>query len=576
MDSELTPERRTFIAVALCFAIYVGWTYFQMQRHRHDPAPPAATAQGADAAQPLAPQAPLSAALARPPAAASVAPGEVAPPPEPAEQLVELDSPEFHLVLSSHGGTLVKAVLKNPKYQRAVEGKDEPVELALPTKEGHRPLETTFAELGGLTADAAYDVNRDADGQGVRFVRHQGAVTVEKHVRLVSSYLAELEITVSGGEPGTMTLVYSGPQPEGSSASTSLFGLGRSVPNVATGICRVAGTSQRGEGGKEGDTKVASATFPKDGSSGEVAFAGIDERYFLGAVYPAAGNGLGHCTVSSLKSGTVSAAMDLPLAAGKPSRFGLYLGPKDVVRLRAASALPGSPPTTSAALETAVDFGFWTALCLPMLLTMEFFHSKVAHNWGLAILLLTLAIKLVLFPLQQRFFKTQEQMRKLAPQIEALKKKYASDKERLNMETMKLYSDNGANPFASCLPMLLQLPIWFALYRLLGTTIQLYREPFVAGWINDLTGPDPFYILPLGMGATMIVTQFLTPQTTLDNTQQKFMMWFMPAFFTLTFLKVPAGLSLYIVSSNLLNIGQQYWLRRRYGTPVTDVRVDKK
>jgi len=129
-----------------------------------------------------------------------------------------------------------------------------------------------------------------------------------------------------------------------------------------------------------------------------------------------------------------------------------------------------------------------------------------------------------------------------------------------------MYSEKGANPLGSCLPMLIQMPIWFALYRLLGNTIQLYREPFIAGWINDLTAPDPFYALPLGMGATMVVTQLLTPQT-LQGGQQKFLMWFMPVFFTLTFLKVPAGLSLYIFASNLLNIIQQYWLKRRFKSP---------
>jgi YidC/Oxa1 family membrane protein insertase len=395
---------------------------------------------------------------------------------------------------------------------------------------------------------------------------------------LVAPYLAALDVLVTGVDPSRVTVSYPGAQPPGQATSTSLFGIGRSVPNVSTGVCRVDGSTQRSEGGKAGDVKAKSEAFPKGGGDSEVDFAGLDERYFIGAVYPVGPTRVGHCTVSSLTSGSVQAAMDLPLPAGQGRRFGVFLGPKDFDLLRRASQLP-EDKSPSAMLEGSVDFGFWTALCVPMLLAMEFFHGSVIHNWGVAILLLTLAIKLILFPFQGRYFKSMEQMRKLAPQIEALKKKYANDKERLNAETMKLYSDNGANPFSSCLPMLLQLPIWFALYRLLGTTIQLYREPFLAGWINDLTAPDPFYVLPLGMGGTMIVTQLLTPQTTLDNTQQKFMMWFMPAFFTLTFLKVPAGLSLYIFSSNLLNIVQQYWLRRRYGNPATpanSMAKDKK
>jgi YidC/Oxa1 family membrane protein insertase len=271
---------------------------------------------------------------------------------------------------------------------------------------------------------------------------------------------------------------------------------------------------------------------------------------------------MGRCALQSHSSGFVEAALELPMVAenGKASRrFAIYLGPKDFDLLKSSSHLPSG--TTNADLESTIDFGFWTALCVPMLLTMEFFHHYVG-NWGLAIILLTLVIKVLLLPLQHRTLKSMEAMRKLQPQIEELKKKYGSDKERLSQETMKLYAANNANPFSSCLPMLLQMPIWWALYRLLGTTIQLYREPLIAGWVNDLTAPDPYYVLPLGMGLSMIITQLLTPQA-MENSQQRAMMWFMPIFFTALMLQVPAGLTLYILSNNLLTIVQQWWLKRR-------------
>jgi YidC/Oxa1 family membrane protein insertase len=440
--------------------------------------------------------------------------------------------------------------------------KDEAVDLARATSEGHRPLETRFG--GGLAAvstSAAYEATRDADGRGVRFTLHQGSLTIEKHFFLVAPYLAELDLSVTGGAPEQVDLSYASDQPPGSAASSSIFGFGRSVPNIATGMCLVNGTSDRGQGGRRGEAKAETKTFPKDGQQGQVGFAGLDERFFVGAVYPAGAEQLGRCTVESLASGSVAATLELPLAPDQVRRFGVYLGPKDFDRLKKSSLLPGEN-APSAGLDKAIDFGFWTALCIPMLLAMEFFHNQAVRNWGLAIILLTVVIKLLLLPLQQRYFKSLEQMKKLQPLVEDLKKKYGEDKEALNRETMKLYSEHGANPLGSCLPMLIQLPIWFALYRLLGNTIQLYREPFISGWINDLTAPDPYYLLPLGMGATMVVTQLLTPQT-LQSGQQKFLMWFMPVFFTLTFLKVPAGLSLYIFASNLLNIGQQALLTRR-------------
>ncbi len=543
------------VALLLSFAIYLGWGYYALDKRKHAPPPvPAAETASPVAAPTGAPPAPL---------AVPSTPGTNSPPPAVPEQIIELDSQELHLSLSSWGGALVHAELKAPKYQRRVDDKDEAVDLARITSEGHRPLETRFGgSLAALAPNVAYEAVRDADGRGVRFTRHEGAGSIEKHFFLVAPYLAELDLKVTGATPEHVDLSYASGQPPGSAASSSLFGFGRSVPNIATGMCLMDGTSDRGQGGRAGEVKTAETrTFPKDGRPGQIGFAGLDERFFVGAVYPASAERLGLCTVENQLSGSVSATLDLPLAVDQLRRFGVYLGPKERGLLLKSSVLPGET-APSAGLDSAIDFGFWTALCIPMLLAMEFFHKDIVQNWGIAIILLTLVIKLILLPLQQRYFKSMEQMKKLQPLVEALKKKYGEDKEALNRETMKLYSEHGANPLGSCLPMLIQLPIWFALYRLLGNTIQLYREPFISGWINDLTAPDPYYLLPLGMGATMIVTQLLTPQT-LQGGQQKFLMWFMPVFFTVTFLKVPAGLSLYIFASNLLNIGQQYLLTRR-------------
>jgi YidC/Oxa1 family membrane protein insertase len=157
-----------------------------------------------------------------------------------------------------------------------------------------------------------------------------------------------------------------------------------------------------------------------------------------------------------------------------------------------------------------------------------------------------------------------EKMKALQPKMADLKKKHGEDKERLNVEMMKLYSEHKVNPLGGCLPMILQMPIWWALYRLLGTTIQLYREPFL--WINDLTAPDPYFALPIAMGVTMLVTQLLSPQMA-DGAQQKMMMWMMPLLMMFFFLNLPAGLNLYIVASNLLSIAQQYWVRARTRPP---------
>jgi YidC/Oxa1 family membrane protein insertase len=554
----VSQERRLIVTLLMCLAIYVGWGLIMVRTH------PRATQPPTPVSEPLA--APervpaLPAPSRAPPAAPAAAPGAAEPP----ERIVELDSPELHLAFSSHGGTLVRALLENPQYQRRVDHHDEPVDLARGDATGGEPLQTSFTgALAAVGPEAAYDVVVDPGGKAVSFRRTQGALSVEKRFALVAPYLVQMDLSVHGvpvGQPVQLTLAYPSQQPPGSSASAGFFGFGRSVPNIATGLCRVDGNIKRSAGGRGKDGKEEQTVLPAEDRTGIVSFAGLDERFFVAAVAPQ-DSLIGRCRLQSHANGFVEAALELPLAAQDGSasrRFAIYLGPKDFDLLRQSSRLPGG--ATDADLQSTIDFGFWTALCVPMLLTMEFFHRYVG-NWGIAIILLTLVIKLLLLPLQHRTLKSMEAMRKLQPQIEELKKKHGTDKERLNQEMMKLYSANNANPFSSCLPMLLQMPIWWALYRLLGTTIQLYREPLFTGWISDLTAPDPYYILPVGMGVTMIITQLLTPQT-MENSQQRAMMWFMPIFFTVLMLQVPAGLTLYIFASNVLNIAQQWWLKRR-------------
>jgi YidC/Oxa1 family membrane protein insertase len=552
----MTQERRLLLTLSLCLAIYLGWGLVMVRTRPHVAPPPNVPEQvvPAQAPEKAAPQAPMAAAA--PPQLDQV---------EAPEKTVELNSPQLRLVFSSHGGTLSQALLEKGKYQRRVDHHDEPVDLARGDQSGGEPLQTTFSgALAGLSAQASYEVVSEPGGTGVMFRRSQGAITIEKHFALVAPYLLQMDLSVQGlpaGDQEQLRLVYPSQQPPGSAASGGIFGFGRTVPNIATGLCRVDGNIKRSAGGRGKEGKEEQIVLPGQDRTGVVSFGGLDERFFVAAVAPQ-GDRTGRCVLQSHVNGFVEASLELPLVIenGKASRrFAVYLGPKDFDLLRASSHLPGG--TTNADLESTIDFGFWTLLCVPMLLSLEFFHRYIG-NWGLAIILLTLVIKVLLLPLQHRTLKSMEAMRKLQPQIEELKKKYGSDKERLSQETMKLYAANNANPFSSCLPLLLQMPIWWALYRLLGTTIQLYREPLIPGWINDLTAPDPYYVLPIVMGLSMIVTQLLTPQT-MENSQQKAMMWFMPVFFTALMLQVPAGLTLYILSNNLLTIAQQWWLKRR-------------
>jgi YidC/Oxa1 family membrane protein insertase len=169
-------------------------------------------------------------------------------------------------------------------------------------------------------------------------------------------------------------------------------------------------------------------------------------------------------------------------------------------------------------------------------------------------------VKALLFPLTAKSVRSMNEMRKLQPEIEKLKAKYGNDREKLNMATMQLYQQHKVNPLGGCLPMLLQLPIWFALYATLQTSVELYREGFL--WMHDLTRHDPYYIFPVAMGISSYLMQRISPQPA-DNAQAKMMLYFMPVFFTFLMLWVPGGLTLYIFVNNVLSIGQQQYMMKR-------------
>ena len=211
-------------------------------------------------------------------------------------------------------------------------------------------------------------------------------------------------------------------------------------------------------------------------------------------------------------------------------------------------------------LERAVDYGIWAALCKPMLVVLRWFHD-VVRNWGVAIILLTVLVKVLLIPLTHRAMVGQEAMKKLQPKIEEVKKKYPEDKERQQMEMMKAYQEAGVNPFGSCLMILVQLPVWAALFTTLRNSYELYGEPFTAHFLTDLTSKDPTYLLPVLLGVSQILTSKLQPPA-LDPAQQRMMVWFMPIFFTFIMLQYPAGLLLYIFTNNILTVVQQAVLRR--------------
>jgi YidC/Oxa1 family membrane protein insertase len=189
------------------------------------------------------------------------------------------------------------------------------------------------------------------------------------------------------------------------------------------------------------------------------------------------------------------------------------------------------------------------------------FLNEYTHNYGVTIILLTMGIKLLFVPLQYKSYKSMKQMQMIQPKVAALQEKLKDDRDKLNKELIKLYRDHKVNPVGGCLPMILQMPVFVALFNILYMTIDLRQAPFV-GWITDLSVQDPYYVLPIIMGATMVIQQKITP-TTMDPTQAKIML-VLPVFMTFLFINFPAGLVLYWLTNNVLTIGQQVLTDRLY------------
>ncbi|MSP86094.1 MAG: membrane protein insertase YidC [Methylotenera sp.] len=213
---------------------------------------------------------------------------------------------------------------------------------------------------------------------------------------------------------------------------------------------------------------------------------------------------------------------------------------------------------TAPGLEYTVDYGWLTVVAAPLFWTLSKIYSLV-NNWGVAIILLTLLIKAAFYPLSAKSYRSMAQMRELAPRLEVLKKKFGDDRQKMQMAMMDIYKTEKINPMSGCLPILIQIPVFISLYWMLLGSVELRHAPFF-GWIQDLSAVDPYYILPIIMGLSMIIQTKLNPKPT-DPIQAKVMTW-MPVIFSVFFFFFPAGLVLYWVINNIISIWQQWYVNK--------------
>ncbi|MCK5513236.1 MAG: membrane protein insertase YidC, partial [Deltaproteobacteria bacterium] len=287
--------------------------------------------------------------------------------------------------------------------------------------------------------------------------------------------------------------------------------------------------------------------------SGDIKWAGFEEKYFVSSLISHEVQGSKLKLFRSENSGVdyqlVSPLVKIPPNAQQTFPYSLYLGPKDLNALEKGRG----------ELGRVVSFGFFDPVAKPMLFLLNLFY-KFIPNYGLAIIFLSVGIKIIFWPLTHKSQKSMKGMQKLQPKIAELKEKYKNNKEELNRKTMEFYRTNKVNPLGGCLPIVIQIPVFFALYRVLLNSIELRHAPLISFWINDLASKDPTYISPLVMGASMFIQQKMTP-TVGDPAQAKIML-IMPVMFTFMFLSFPSGLVLYWLVTNVLSIGQQYYINK--------------
>ncbi len=285
-----------------------------------------------------------------------------------------------------------------------------------------------------------------------------------------------------------------------------------------------------------------------------VSYIGATSRYFVMAVLAQQGTEP-RALIQPAGPSTGRISLVYPISANTFSiPVKVFFGPKDLSVLRAVDPL----------LDHTVDFGWFTVIAYPLLKILKFFYT-LFKNYGVAIILLTLLLKLVTYPLTYKSMKSMKEMASLQPQLAKLREKYKDDKETLNREMMTMMKSHGYNPMAGCLPILIQMPVFFALYRVLYSSMELYHSPFIF-WIRDLSAHDPFYVTPVLLTVTMFIQQKLTPNTAADPMQAK-MMQFMPLMFGAMMLALPSGLTLYMLVNALASIGQQMMLNKKFNPP---------
>ncbi|EFK05660.1 putative membrane protein [delta proteobacterium NaphS2] len=548
-------DKKTILAFALSFVILVGWSLFFAPQPKKEP-PKESSPES------VQPEHEKSSVTISPAAPSKTIAAVEQPTVQQEEKRIKIDTPLYSAVFSNVGPTIKSFKLK--KYRQTVNPESPFVEMV------------TLEEGMGDYLTILFDDSIDASTQNIAFSADKESLTLQQ-----------------GSEPAT--IVFRGTNRNGIAITQTYrfhpdrYGIDLAVtavnPNTVTvnGVFRTTlrALPPKDKGGYYAyvgfalflDDKLDELEVEDPGetksATGTIGWICYEDNYFISAVVPevpAKGSFTGKHLSSGVFEGVyLPAAVSLPPSAQATSEYELYLGPRDLSILKKFGKN----------LDKAINFGWTDIIAKPLLYVLKFFDAYL-HNYGVSIILLTILVKILFWPLTHKSYKSMKEMQKLQPRMAKLREKYKGDKQKLNQEMMALYKTYKVNPMGGCLPMVVQIPVFFALFRVLGACIELRHAPFIF-WINDLSAPDrlfhfsfqiPFMAPPYGipvltllMGASMFIQQKMTPSPG-DPAQAKIMM-FLPVIFTFMFINFPSGLVLYWLVNNLLSIGQQYRIYKK-------------
>ncbi|MFI4956905.1 MAG: membrane protein insertase YidC [Gammaproteobacteria bacterium] len=552
--------QRSFLLAGMCLTAFMLWTAWQEEHSHVAPAPTETATQAiTDAHAIMSPSIqgadvpPVSLAVVSTPTDAHASTNSSHP---ISSDVIHIKTDVLNVMVDKRGGNVIEAKLL--KYAQTQDPNSPPVEILNPTAETlyiaqsglAGPMGPDSAEHGQAMFHAAsseYTLKEGEDALIIPLTWQKDGITVTKNLRFErGGYVIGIDYHIDNQGTTPWVGQFYGQIKRAQVAQPSNGFMGFSTYNGA------AISTPEKHYQKVTYKEMAKEPLSVTTSSGWIA---MQQHYFLTAFIPHADQQYQFKTFLPTDNIYRLAMLGptLNVLPGQKLETGakLFVGPEDTSLLE----------TIAPHLELTIDYGWFWMISQGLFWVLDQFF-KLFGNWGVAIILTTVLVKALFYKLSEKSYRSMANMRKIQPKMEKLKEKHGDDKQKMSQAMMELYKIEKINPLGGCLPILVQIPVFIALYWVLIESVELRHAPFML-WIHDLSAKDPYYVLPLIMGASMFIQQKLSPPPS-DPTQAKVLM-LMPIFFTAIFLNFPAGLVLYWVVNNILSISQQAWIMRKHG-----------